>query len=285
MPKDGWTPMKTLPNCLPYTSRLRPSELRLPGGGPQFSSSSDAYGVSSLYSSIDILYWTLSSGLAIFASLSLSTSSTSSSTEAGSSLPTSYPAASIVLRHSKIEPKTLRYAAVPTLPLSGGKEKTVTATFLSAFFFIVRLAHLTARCASTSMRSARGMERPVTPSRPAKMMGSVAPSSSGTATCNATCTGCRPSSESSHSSKVWKVAGTAQIYGRFSDLSVEMAFGWSCDAGPPTSAKPVKLTVTSTRDLPFSKKYSLMGLEKSRAPVYAGMTRAPIDSSSMRKDT
>jgi hypothetical protein len=68
-------------------------------------------------------------------------------------------------------------------------------------------------------------------------------------------------------------------------LSVAIAFGWSCEAGPPTRAKPVKLTVTSTTDLPFSKKYSSMGLEKSRAPVYAGITRAPMASSSIMKDT
>ena len=52
-----------------------------------------------------------------------------------------------------MEPKTFRYAAVPTLPLSGGKEKTVTATFLSTFFLRESEAHLLARRASVSMRS------------------------------------------------------------------------------------------------------------------------------------
>ena len=33
-----------------------------------------------------------------------------------------------------MEPKTLRYAAVPTLPLSGGKLNTVMASRLSNFF-------------------------------------------------------------------------------------------------------------------------------------------------------
>mmetsp|Transcript_6199 Transcript_6199/g.18481 ORF Transcript_6199/g.18481 Transcript_6199/m.18481 type:complete len:247 (-) Transcript_6199:732-1472(-) len=246
--------MKTLPKRTPYTSRFWPSVLSWPGGGPQFSSRSSAYGVSSLYSATDIEYATLSVGDAIDASLSWRTASTSPSTSVGSSAPRSYPSAFIVLSASKMEPNTFRYAAVPTLPLSGGNEKTVMATFLSAFFLAERLDHLIARLASVSMRSDCGIERPVTPSRPAKMMGSMAPSSSGSATCSATCTGCRPSSESFHSSKVWKVAGTAQRYGRFSFLSVAMALGWSCVAGPPTSAKPVRLIVVSTTERPLRKK-------------------------------
>jgi magnesium chelatase subunit H len=126
----------------------------------------------------------------------------------------------------------------------------VPATFLSLFSLRRRRAHLIARLHSTSMRSACGMERPVTPSRPAKMIGSMAPSSSGSATWRATCTGCRPSSESFHSSKVWKVAGTAHRYGRLSFCSVAIALGWSCEAGPPTSAKPVRLISTSMATLP-----------------------------------
>merc|ERR1740117_1646771 len=126
------------------------------------------------------------------------------------------------------------------------------------------------------MRSACGMERPVTPSRPAKMIGSMAPSSSGRATCRATCTGCRPSSESFHSSKVWKVAGTAHRYGRLRRCSVAMALGWSCVAGPPTSAKPVRLIITSMAALPAAlKKYESTQSEKSSEPVYVG--KAAID--------
>jgi len=80
--------MKTLPNVLPKISRFCPSELSWPGGGPQFSSRSLAYGVSSWYSLTDILYSTLSVGAARRASFSCSTSSTRASTDSGSS-PTS----------------------------------------------------------------------------------------------------------------------------------------------------------------------------------------------------
>ena len=39
-----------------------------------------------------------------------------------------------------MEPKTLRYAAVPTLPLSGGKLNTVMASFFSAVRFFASCA-------------------------------------------------------------------------------------------------------------------------------------------------
>ena len=47
------------------------------------------------------------------------------------------------------------------------------------------------------------------PSRPAKMMGSIAPSISGKDTCKATWMGWRPNSEFCHSWKDWKTKGTA----------------------------------------------------------------------------
>ena len=89
--------------------------------------------------------------------------------------------------------------------------------------------------------------------RGANGQGGAARGACGTAralTWRATWTGWRPSSESFHSSNVWNVAGTAQRYGRLSALSVATAFGWSCDAGPPTRAKPVRLITASTRGLP-----------------------------------
>jgi len=46
-----WTPMNTLPNCLPKMSSSDPLLLRLPGGLPQFSSSASAYGHRRWYSS------------------------------------------------------------------------------------------------------------------------------------------------------------------------------------------------------------------------------------------
>jgi len=81
------------------------------------------------------------------------------------------------------------------------------ASFFSAFFFLRRLAHLMARVHSAAMRSGRLCDLPVALSRPAKTRGSMAPSSSGSATCSATCTGCTPRSESSHSSVVWNTRG------------------------------------------------------------------------------
>ena len=60
------------------------------------------------------------------------------------------------------------------------------------------------------MRSACGMERPVTPSRPDKMMGSMAPSSSMVPPTAPPGPG-SPSSESFHSSKVWKVGGASNL--------------------------------------------------------------------------
>ena len=42
---------------------------------------------------------------------------------------------------------------MPTLPLSGGKLKTVTASFFCAFFLLVNRAQLMARSARLSMRS------------------------------------------------------------------------------------------------------------------------------------
>ncbi len=57
-------------------------------------------------------------------------------------------------------------------------------------------------------------------------------------TCSATCTGCTPSSESSHSSVVWNTSGSDTRYGTLSFFSASMALGASCRAGPPTSAKP-----------------------------------------------
>jgi hypothetical protein len=83
-----------------------------------------------------------------------------------------------------MEPKTFRYAAVPTLPLSGGKLNTVIAIFLSATFFLRRFAHLIARVTSDSTRSGSVCDLPVVGSRPANTIGSIAPSSSGSATCS-----------------------------------------------------------------------------------------------------
>ena len=50
-----------------------------------------------------------------------------------------------------MEPNTLRYAAVPTLPLSGGKLKTVTAILFSYFFFLDSLQ----QCLSAISRPAQ----------------------------------------------------------------------------------------------------------------------------------
>ena len=71
---------------------------------------------------------------------------------------------------------------MPTLPLSGGKLNTVMASFLSTFFFFASLAQLMARPESEAMRSGSEWLLPVAESRPAKMMGSRPPSSSGSAT-------------------------------------------------------------------------------------------------------
>ena len=64
---------------------------------------------------------------------------------------------------------------MPTLPLSGGKEKTVMASFFSALRFLRRRAQLTARAHSDEMRSGSECDLPVFESRPAKTMGSMAP--------------------------------------------------------------------------------------------------------------
>ena len=66
-------------------------------------------------------------------------------------------------------------------------------------------------------------------------------------TCRATCTGCTPSTLSSHSFVVWNTSGSEQRYGTPRRVSASTAFGASCRAGPPTSAKPVRLTTTSTK--------------------------------------
>lgn len=47
-------------------------------------------------------------------------------------------------------------------------------------------------------------------------------------------------------------------------------------AGPPTSAKPVRLMTVSTTVLPFEIKYSSTGPEKSSPPVYRVITCRPI---------
>merc|ERR1719498_697813 len=98
------------------------------------------------------------------------------------------------------------------------------------------------------------------------MMGSMAPSNSGKETCNATCTGWRPNSEASHSWNDWNTKGTAHRYGTPNDFNVSTAFGWSCEAGPPTNANPVKLMTESTATPPWRKKYSLTGPLKSSPP-------------------
>ena len=132
-PRDGCTPMKTLPNCLPYT---------------------------------------------------LSTDSIISSFSDGAS-PISYPLAFSSSRTAFTESNTSRYTAVPTLPLSGGNENCY-AIVLPAAGFVFRFDHLSALSANKFNRSASGMLRPVAPSRPAKIIGSIAPSISGRNTCNAT---------------------------------------------------------------------------------------------------
>ena len=65
-----------------------------------------------------------------------------------------------------------------------------------------------ARSAICDARSWREWDLPVLESRPEKMIGSRPPSSSGSATWRATCTGWRPRVESFHSSVVWKDNGT-----------------------------------------------------------------------------
>merc|ERR1719183_2958445 len=84
------------------------------------------------------------SGELNLASLSCSTELIRSSSFSGMS-PTSYPSFLSICSTFQMEPNTFRYAAVPTLPLSGGKEKTVMHSFFSAFFFLRREAHLSAR--------------------------------------------------------------------------------------------------------------------------------------------
>ena len=71
-------------------------------------------------------------------------------------------------------------------PLSGGKLKTVMATFLFSLGFLRKLAHFIALWATASMRSCRAIAFPVTPSLPDMIIGSIAPSSSGMAICKAT---------------------------------------------------------------------------------------------------
>ena len=139
--------------------------------------------------------------------------------------PTSYPSDLSCPRTALIESKTSRYAAVPTLPLSGGNEKIVIAIFLSFFGFVRKLAHFNDRSANKFTRSANGTLRPVAPSRPAKIIGSIAPSISGSDTCNATWMGCSPNSEDCHSSKDWNTRGTAHMYGTFNFLRTRTALG------------------------------------------------------------
>ena len=165
--------------------------------------------------------------------------------------PMSYPSDLSWSRTALMESKTSRYAAVPTLPLSGGKLKMVIAIFLSFFSFFFNADHFMARSAKRLTRSANGTDRPVAPSRPAKMIGSMAPSISGSETCNATWMGWRPNSDDCHSSNDWKTRGTAHKYGTFKSLRTLAAFLWSCDAGPPIKAKPVRLTTVSTMGFPF----------------------------------
>ena len=97
------------------------------------------------------------------------------------------------------------------------------------------------------------------------MMGSTAPSISGSDTCSATWMGCSPSSDAFHSSNDWNTSGTAHRYGRFRADSVSTALSWSCDAGPPTSAKPVRLMTESGTTAPLVKNIST-GTEKSSPP-------------------
>ena len=59
----------------------------------------------------------------------------------------------------------------------------VMATFFSAVFFLRSCAHLIARVTRDSTRSGSACDLPVVGSRPANTMGSIAPSSSGSATC------------------------------------------------------------------------------------------------------
>mmetsp|Transcript_5023 Transcript_5023/g.18748 ORF Transcript_5023/g.18748 Transcript_5023/m.18748 type:complete len:230 (+) Transcript_5023:2698-3387(+) len=222
------------------------------------------------------------SGEANLASLSLSTELMSSPSSSGMS-PTLYPSFFKPCSTRKMLPNTLRYAAVPTLPLSGGKEKTVIASFLSTFFFLRRFAHFSARLAICDARPSRVCDLPVLESRPEKMTGSRAPSSSGSATCSATCTGCSPREESVHSSVVWKERGTVHMYGTLSFFRESIALGWSWRAGPPTRAKPVKDSTVSTYGplVMGSKKKRSTGMEKSKPPAKIGTTLAPLASSSM----
>uniref|UniRef100_A0A0A9D4Q3 GUN5 n=1 Tax=Arundo donax TaxID=35708 RepID=A0A0A9D4Q3_ARUDO len=186
-----------------------------------------------------------------------------------------------------MELNTFRYAAVPTLPLSGGKLKTVIASFFSSLVFLLSFAHLIALVQSCSTLLCNACDFPVLGSRPAKTMGSIPPSSSGSATCSATWIGCNPKVLLSHSSVVWNTSGSATMYGTSSFCSTAIALGWSCLAGPPTSANPVSDTTALTKGLPVteSTRYRCVGPEKSSPPAKIGMTLAPLASSSMMTAT
>ena len=93
------------------------------------------------------------------------------------------------LEHAVDGAKHVEVRGGADVALVGGKEKTVMASFLSTFFFLRRLAHFMARAAICEARSWRECDLPVLESRPEKMMGSRPPSSSGSATWSATCTG------------------------------------------------------------------------------------------------
>ena len=75
--------MKTFPNSFPNTRRSSPLVFRVPGAGPQFSSSASWYKHSFLYSGTDILYATLRSSELNLASVSFSTDSMSSLSVSG----------------------------------------------------------------------------------------------------------------------------------------------------------------------------------------------------------
>ena len=115
------------------------------------------------------------------------------------------------------------YAAVPAAPALGGKPKRTMATFLLHTSARRRLASFSILAPSFSIRSWHGaMGFPTTaadlslpielsPCLPAKTVGLVAPSSSGSAMSIVVSIGPRPCELRSHCSSVWNSSGCAAI--------------------------------------------------------------------------
>ena len=152
--------------------------------------------------------WTLASILNCCA-LPVSICSRKSSTDAGTS--TTYPSSRRPFRVLNTDSNTLKCAAVPMRPALGGKLNITSATLRScltvlriAMSLVTRAANMAVRSTQVNMSCALVLTSkvqalwqpvqatPAAPARPPKIMGLVAPSSSGIAIIKVFSTGIKP---------------------------------------------------------------------------------------------